>query len=169
MQTIIRLFVLLLATSSLAQRVEFNDPDLTFSFKKPKSWELIDDGYVVKVSPTVADTASIYVSFTYFQSPSAIDYTMLEADTEVPTLIPMNSVDEYNNHPESGEKIKIAKEEGRWSATEVTENGIVYVRRIYHITTYGQRWDIVTNVPKKEENAYHKKLLSIVKSLKVSN
>lgn len=169
MRTIIRLFVLVLATSSMAQRVEFNDPDLTFSFKKPKSWELIDDGYVVKVSPTVADTASIYVSFTYFQSPSAIDYTMLEADTEVPTLIPMNSVDEYNNHPESGEKIKIAKEEGRWSATEVMENGIVYVRRIYHVSTYGQRWDIVSNVPKADVSAYNRTFSRIIKSLKVSN
>ncbi|MEQ9022242.1 MAG: hypothetical protein RLN82_05720, partial [Pseudomonadales bacterium] len=73
MRSIISLLLLsAISFSGFAQRVTFNDPDLTFSFKKPKDWQVFDDGYVVKISPSAQDTANIYFSFTYFESAQPI-------------------------------------------------------------------------------------------------
>ena len=69
MRIIISVIICLYTLSINAQRVEFNDPDLTFSFVKPKEWSLFDDGYRVLVSPSVKDSSNIYFSITYFEKP----------------------------------------------------------------------------------------------------
>ena len=165
--TISFLLILLITFPILAQRVEFEDPDLTFSFKKPKKWELIDDGYVVKVSPSIRDTATVYVSFTYFESPSAIDYSSLEADTDVPVLVPMQSSDEYDDFSESGNPIKIAGEKGSWSEKEITKEGLQLKKRIYGFKKNNQRWKIAVSAPHSSFGSYERLFNRIIKSLKV--
>lgn len=158
----------ILATGLLAQRLNFEDPELTFSIKKPKDWILIDDGYVVKFSPTKKDTANIYITFTYFEAPSAINYEV-EMDTDVPVVIPFGQSDEYGVIPNDGNKIKIAGEEGSWSETNVESNGTIFTRRIYHFTQYGQRWDIVTNAPESEMKKYQRYFKKVIKSLRTES
>lgn len=68
MRNTISLVLLISSFFSFSQRISFEDPDLTFSFKKPKNWEVFDDGYVVKVSPSARDTANIYFAITYFEN-----------------------------------------------------------------------------------------------------
>lgn len=77
------LIMLFLATQCVAQTIVFEDPDLTFSIKKPKKWQVFDDGYVVKLSPSVSDSATLYVSLTYFEAPKVYDlFDSFEGDSK---------------------------------------------------------------------------------------
>ncbi len=86
MRITISLFLLTTTLVSFSQRVSFEDPDLTFSFKKPKNWQVFDDGYVVKVSPSAKDSATVYFTLTYFEYAQPIG--------ALPTAKPANHSDE---------------------------------------------------------------------------
>lgn len=90
LRTISLLIVIhLTAAYSQAQKTTIEDPDITFSFKKPKGWTLKDDGYYLNLYAPAADTDSLdYISFTYYELPSgtteANEVMLQRADTKEP-------------------------------------------------------------------------------------
>lgn len=130
MRNTISLLLFLLSFYALGQRVSFEDPDLTFSFKKPKNWHVFDDGYVVKVAPSVKDSASTYFSITYFEDAQP------SRDIQF-----ADSIDSTSN-PCLG-KTKIAGVLTKY-CVETTSNAI---QTQYHFTKYGQRFELVTLQP----------------------
>ena len=55
---------------SFSQRVSFNDPDLSFSFKKPSKWELVDDGFNISMYPRNPVEEIQQINITYFEAAS---------------------------------------------------------------------------------------------------
>ncbi|WP_436517442.1 hypothetical protein [Ekhidna sp. To15] len=128
MRITISLFLLVSTLFSFSQRVTFEDPDLTFSFKKPKNWEVFDDGYLVKVSPSSKDSADIYFTITYFENAQPFG--------ELPSA-------------ERADKTKDA------DFTETKIDGVIakqrekmngeYILHAYSFMKYGQRFEIKTS------------------------
>lgn len=143
---------LLLIFSSLftfSQRVSFEDPDLTFSFKKPKSWQVFDDGYVVKVSPSARDSANTYFTITYFEN--AQPYGLL------PTATPASSTKaaDFNT-------VKIAGE----SAKQFEESAKNEYLNKYQFTKYGQRFEIKTSSTYPKANRTFRKIIRSIRIVK---
>ncbi|SNT12897.1 hypothetical protein SAMN05421640_2408 [Ekhidna lutea] len=149
MRSIISLLILSISFGLLAQRVAFEDPDLSFSFKKPKGWEVVDDGYVVKVSPSIADTSTTCFAITYFESPKPVGDIPLDLQLQI----------DSTETPTS--KTKIAGEEANWFE-ETSEN---FISRHYTFFKFNQRFEITIKYP--IESKYDKKLKSIIRSIKV--
>lgn len=147
MRIITSLLIFSISLASYCQRVEFKDPDLTFSFKKPKGWEVFDDGYVVKVSPSAQDSASIYFSITYFEN--------AEPYGSFPTVQPAD-----DNFEPSTETLQIAKE----TADLRKKNENDWQIRLYSFMKYGQRFEIKTvSSSEVHEPSFQK----IIRSIKI--
>jgi hypothetical protein len=54
----------------VAQRVSFDDPDLTFSFKKSKKWKMVDDGLNISIYPKKPTEEIQQINITYFENAS---------------------------------------------------------------------------------------------------
>lgn len=149
MRIIISLTLLWFTVSAPAQRITFQDPDLTFSIKKPKSWEVFDDGYVVKVSPSMQDTASTYFSITYFEGAQPYGEVLFEEQLQLDIKpIPIG-------------KAKIAGEPASYFETTDERS----LTRMYRFTKYDQRFELVTKSPISSEHS--RQLSSLVRSVKV--
>ncbi|WP_420575856.1 hypothetical protein [Ekhidna sp.] len=68
-----------------SQRVSFNDPDLSFSFKKPSKWELVDDGFNISMYPKKPVEEIQQINITYFEAASEESF-----DT-----VPLNKIIEF--------------------------------------------------------------------------
>ncbi|WP_370089800.1 hypothetical protein [Ekhidna sp.] len=150
MRIIISLTLLLLIVSASAQRVTFDDPDLTFSIKKPKGWEVFDDGYVVKVSPSMQDTASTYFSITYFEGAQPYGEIIFEEQLQL------------DIKPAPTGKTKIAGEPASYFEAIDEKSATI----IYTFSKYNQRFELVTKSPITSEHS--RQLNSLVRSVKVS-
>lgn len=149
MRISISLILLIVSIPTFSQRVTFEDPDLTFSFKKPKKWQVFDDGYVVKVSPSAKDSAQVYFTITYFENAQPVGL--------FPSAQPANSVEEV-----IFEKIKIDGEYARRS--EKSENDTH--QQHYTFMKYGQRFEINTSAQSEETNRIFRK---IIRSIQIKN
>lgn len=152
MRIIISLALFFMVLSVPAQRVSFDDPDLTFSFKKPKGWQVFDDGYVVKVAPSESDTAIIYFSITYFEDARP------KSETDLDFLH-----DGSNDESRPTQPIKIAGTDGQFFFEEKANS----VSAEYYFKKLGQRFEIFTLHP-SEDREMEKTLRKIVRSVKVN-
>ena len=119
------LSILLILSSSIAfaQRVEFNDPDLTFSFVKPTEWTL-HDGPTIFVLPEneQANEPITFFSITYFEGPSQTElnegiFDAVEVEPSIPS-----DLKEFN--PDKTGRIYIANETALWVSYFHTQNKI---------------------------------------------
>lgn len=153
MRNIISLTFLFLSLASFSQRVSFEDPDLTFSFKKPKNWEVFDDGYVVKASPSAQDTASIYFSITYFE------------DAQPPGMNPFENENEKNSSIDFQKWIrKIAGEKAEYRI-ESSDNS---VETLYRFKWDDQRFELTTKQPSPAKNPQNSEVFNrIIRSIRI--
>lgn len=152
------LFLLFLTTTitSLAQRISFEDPDLTFSFKKPNDWQVFDDGYAVKVSPSPKDTTNTYFSITYFEDAQPFGIFPLTDGLE--------SADGPKKKPISY-RGKIAGENAKYLETR-TGNSI---QTIYLFYKFGQRFQVITKEPLNGEDKKNERVFNrMIRSIRVS-
>ena len=149
MRNTISLFLLLSALSTFAQRVSFEDPDLTFSFKKPKNWQVFDDGYVVKVSPSAADSATIYFTITYFENAQPFGLFSNARPADSPKVLDF-------------ETIKIA---GKEAKVRKWVEGKAYLHA-YTFRKYGQHFQLKTATLDPQNQRIFRR---IIKSIKVEN
>ena len=165
MRSIISLLVLLSAVGLNAQRIYFEDPGLKFSFKKPKNWVVTDDGYVIKVSPFMRDTAHTFITMTYFDYPepsSNEDGTFFSVIT-----IESEAKEEFKDHMWSDDHVVICDKKVLWKRAMVSKDDVLLERRFYDFDLDRKNWEIVTSVPKADDKRYRKKLLSIIKSFRI--
>ena len=154
MRSTISIVFLLLITSLSAQRITFNDPDLSFSFKKPKNWQVFDDGLVVKVSPSATDSAHTYFSITYFEDAEPFGgFPSVESQPGTPS----EDLTPYSK--------KIAGKEANYQRVRGSnEQSATYV---FH--TFGQRFRIMTVQPLPEDAGITQAFNRMIRSLKVTD
>lgn len=164
MRSLISFIFFLLLLTGYAQRIEFEDPDLTWSFKQPKSWVLVDDGYVVKVSPSMQDTATTYLTITYFESPKPTKQLMTdELEAYSVSQIPLKETN-------YGEEIKIGSMLATMNAsTSLMDDDSFHVQKIYRFNHLGQQWEIVTSALERDEKRLDKKYLRLMRTLQISD
>ena len=150
MRIIISLLLIFSTILTFSQRVSFEDPDLTFSFKKPKSWQVFDDGYVVKVSPSVADSASIYFTITYFENAQPFG--------SWPTATPASKTSENTDFT----TVKIAGENARKFEESIESLSL----NRYQFTKYGQQFVLKTSSTSPKTNRIFRKIIRSIKILK---
>ncbi|MEO9482065.1 MAG: hypothetical protein ABJG47_01380 [Ekhidna sp.] len=148
MRIIISLIFLLVTLTSFSQRISFEDPDLVFSFEKPKKWEVFDDGYVVKVSPSEKDTASTYFTITYFEDAESFGF--------FPRTEPA-----INPHDIASPKINIDGE----VASLVEKKQDNSFLNTYTFQKYGQRFEIKTLAASPKTKRIFRK---IIRSLRIT-
>ena len=160
MRSIISLLAFFFSVSiAISQRVSFDDPDLTFSFKKPKDWQLFDDGYYVKLSPSVEDTAHTYFTITYFETPKPIG-----SYNEVPQA---ELTDQTTSQPSDKKKVKIGQYHlSTWTSSFDLKDQSCLLRK-YQFDHLGQSWEIVTSSPKSNTQKLDKLYKRIIKSLRI--
>ena len=156
------LIILVSALTSFGQRVAFEDPDLTFSFKKPKHWELFDDGLVVKISPSKRDSASIYMTLTYYEDAIPID------GQENALLVKPNEAAEAIPELPTSNEVKIGKYMLKTGSKQTLIDGESYLYQRYVFKNYEQRWEIITSRPEEEQEQYSKVFQRVIKSLKIT-
>jgi len=165
MRLSISFFVLMYSMNGLAQRVSFEDPGLTFSFKKPKDWVVVDDGYEIKVSPFMRDTSHTYLTMTYFEYPEPIsndDGTYFSTVT-----IESDNKEEFKDHMWSDDHLLICEKKVLWKRAMVSQNDVLIEKRYYDFDIDRKNWEMVTSIPDKDFKTYHKKFLSIIKSFRI--
>lgn len=152
MRNTISLLLILISISALSQRVSFDDPDLTFSFKKPKNWQVFDDGYYVKVSPSVTDSSSTYFTITYFENPEPYgnDLSLGLGDP--------NSVDNLEIASFTIVKETVKLEELVEANSKQTT---------YFFSKYGQNFVVKTSVPKDQKKT-NRLILKMIRSILVT-
>ncbi|MEO1254798.1 MAG: hypothetical protein AAFY41_07935 [Bacteroidota bacterium] len=143
--------LIIISVACFSQRVYFEDPDLTFSFKKPKNWQVFDNGYVVKVAPSVSDSAHTYFSITYFESPKPWGEWGFETtpNTDIKT--------ERSN-------LKIASENATYK-TDDTEGMII---RNYSFNKYNQRFEIIVSAKRQSFKKLNRVYKRIIRSTRVN-
>jgi len=152
----IALISLLFALDIHAQRITFEDPGLTFSLKKPKGWEVFDNGYVVLISPSAKDTATTFFSITYFEDAKPIGDSYVESD-----LIQVQEQKPKNLQPNP---FRIAKEESAFKEESIDE----YLRTTYTFTKFDQQFFIITNQVSATDNKRQINFRRMLKSIRVS-
>ena len=141
MKTLTALILVGFFFTASAQRVKFQDPDLKFSFRKPKSWQTFDNQYVIKISPSAKDTSTIYLCSTYFAPPMPMDGILNE---DISALLPTASVaNRFADISESNEYIRLFKRKVKWKSKTVDH--ILF--KFYQTTYLGQKWEVVTAAP----------------------
>ncbi|MEP0986584.1 hypothetical protein [Ekhidna sp.] len=150
MRIIISFFVLISAFLSFSQRVSFEDPDLTFSFKKPKSWQVIDTGYEVKVFPSVKDSSSTYLIITYFEDAQPFGAFNIGQSAKTQELV--KTLD-----------FKIAKVSAKYS-TQISEGLLKTNYRFYKL---GQRFELRTSHLQMNNRKAARALKRMIRSIRV--
>lgn len=148
MRITISLILLFSCFFAFSQRVSFEDPDLTFSFVKPKKWEVFDDGYVVKVSPSAQDSASTYFTITYFE------------DAQSFGLFP--NAGTKNKISNSSSKIKIDGEPAKAEIKMINGSH----KGSYTFMKYGQRFELKTATTQKRQNRVFRKIIRSIRITK---
>ena len=153
----------------LAQRVTFKDPDLTFSFKKPKDWVVYDNGYIVKVfPPTHAKDTSTYFTITYFEAPVP-SQNIVGADG-VEVAIEQDPLDssrfEIMSEKSSG-TMKIAKAQATWQLYTHQQGETEKRTMIYQFKMYNQRFELETSSPKVQYKSFESAFRKIISSIRV--
>ena len=165
MRSLTSLFIILCCFSSFGQRMTFEDPGLTFSFKKPKDWVVVDDGYEIKVSPFMRDTAHTYLSMTYFDYPEPISN---EAGTHFAVItIESDTKQEFKDHMWSDDHIVICEKRVLWKRSMISKNDVLIERRFYDFDLERKNWEMVTSIPEKDLKTYQKKFAAIIKSFRI--
>ena len=160
MRIITSLLLVSCISSINAQRVKFQDPELRFSFKKPSSWEIFDNGYIIKASPSVKDTSTIYLTITYFTPPKPMEGL---SEEDLATLIPESSVaTQFQDFPDSKQFIRLFNRKVKWKVAQHNDLEL----RFYGVTHLEERWEVVASAPKSRYSYYHEAFHKMVKSLK---
>ncbi len=149
MKNIISLLLFFTSIGCFSQRLSFDDPDLTFSFKKPKRWEVFDDGYLVKISPSTLDSADTFFSFTYFEDAKPFD-GMGSA---------LGSTNDLKKH-----SIKIDKVQASYTISQNAKKEI----REYQFYKKGQRFVVKTGKI-MENKSTSRSLEKLVKSIRITD
>lgn len=149
-----------------SQQVSFNDPDLTFSFKKPKNWKVFDDGYVIKVSPSAADTSTIYLSLTYFSSPKPMGgYVSGESPESLKNVSLTTNIESQT--AKHGPSEKIMGQEVQSKEYIQNQDGENLNIRVYTFQEANQQWEILTSAPKDERKKSNKEFRKIMRTLRI--
>ncbi|WP_425392530.1 hypothetical protein [Ekhidna sp.] len=161
MRTIISLLLLFVFHFfAVGQRVSYDDPDLTFSFKKPKNWEVFDNGYVVKLSPSVHDTSNTYFTITYFEDASPLGVSkapeIMQPEDYTVTELPTPNV------------VEVGKYELQTGTTRAIIHQESYHQQRYLFNNYNQRWEIITSAPESEKKKYEVIFKRVIKSLRIT-
>ena len=149
MRSITSWILICISISCFSQRVSFNDPDLTFSFKKPKNWEIFDDGYLVKASPSALDSANTFFSITYFEDAQPFDGLGLASNS--------------GNATTDRKSIKIDKVKATYFIKKEDGDEV----KQYQFYKKGQRFSVVTKYPMSDKTP-SRKLLKMVKSIRIT-
>jgi hypothetical protein len=151
MRLIIKLvFLFLFISQAFSQRLFFHDPDLSFSFKKPKKWKVIDDGYVVKVMPSLQDSAKTYLTLTYFEDAQ-----------------PFGGLTENDESPNDAGQIfkKAIAGEKTFLKADTIHSSLI---RTFTFEKYGQRFELIIHHPLNIDKSVKRKLDAIIYSIRVS-
>ena len=165
MRTIISVLVLLYAFTSLSQRVSFEDPGLAFSFFKPKDWVMVDDGYYIKISPVMRDTANTYLTITYFEPPvpesnaAGTHFTVIEVDSP--------AKNEFASYMHSEDGVSILGFDVRPKRSLTEKQDIPLERRFYDFYRQNKNWEIITSAHADEFNKYNRTFKKILKSIRI--
>lgn len=160
------ILLLLFSLNAIAQRVEFKDPDLTFSFVKPVDWKVQDD-LVVKVVPNNQsfENATTFFSITYFEAPEQTEESDILLQTEETSPAIPNDLKEFN--PSDIGRIYIANESALWASYYHTQNGVRVKAISYMFMKMGQRFEIKVSAPKSEFEKFETLFNSILSSISV--
>ncbi len=165
MRTTINLVVLLYSFTLLSQRVSFEDPNLTFSFFKPKNWIVVDDGYYIKVSPAMRDTAFTYLTITYFDPPEpssnsdGTHFAVVELETP--------AKNEFASYMLMEDGVNILGFDVRPKRSLIEKNDLPLERRFYDFYRQNKNWEIITSAHADEFGKYNRTFNRILKSIRI--
>ncbi|MEM6643755.1 MAG: hypothetical protein AAF616_12310 [Bacteroidota bacterium] len=162
MRNSISLSLLCIVLFSCAKKLAFEDPDLTFTLRSPPKWILVDDGFVAKIAPSFEDTASTYVTVTYFEHPTAAG-NYLKADSQVKGI---NLAKERGGDKDS--LIILDTEVAGSKSSKTLQNKALEITR-YDFYVDGKDWQIQTSVPQHNAASLNRQFEKIITSFKVKN
>ena len=166
MRTTISLLILLCSLPVFCQRISFEDPGLTFSFKKPKNWVLVDDGYEIRVSPFMRDTAHTFLTMTYFDYPEPISN---DVGTHFVITIESETKEDFKDHMWSDDHMVICKKKVLWKKRLFSSSDVLIEQRFYDFDLQQKNWEIVTSVPSEEFKKYQRKFKGIIRSFRIDS
>ncbi|MFK7953875.1 MAG: hypothetical protein AB8B73_13600 [Ekhidna sp.] len=158
------LLLLIGSFMSSAQRIEFEDPDLTFSFVKPQDW-IVKDGLTVFVTPNdeSIEEPNTFFSITYFEEPipTEANENVFDANEMEPS-IPSGLI-EFN--PSKAGKKYIANEVAMWASYYHTQSGKRLKVISYVFMKLNQRFEISISAPLNSFDELESQFQSILESL----
>ena len=167
MRISISISILIVTISAFGQRVIFEDPELTFSFKKPKDWVMLDDGYEIKIAPVMADIHQTYLTVTYYDYPEP---TSNGAGTHFSILtIESDTKEEFKDILWSNDHVLICGKKVLWKKSLSSTNDVLIEKRFYDFDLDKKNWELVTSIPTKDQKKYHRKFISIIKSFRIED
>ncbi len=149
MRSTISLLLISISIVGFSQRVSFEDPDLTFSFKKPKTWQVFDDGYSVKVAPSASDSSHTFLSITYFEDAR-----------------PLGGIGSFSKSTGRQATTYTRKIDGVAATFEIHKTKNIE-KRIYHFYKYNQRFEVITSLPGKTALRNHRTIKNIIRSIRI--
>ena len=151
---------------SSAQRVEFKDPDLTFSFIKPDNW-MMNDGLTVFVIPDDEsfENPSIFFSITYFESP--ISEEVSENIFHVNEIESSISSDLLEFDPYEEGKEYIADEVAMWTSYFHTQADVRLKAVSYIFMKLDQRFEVTISAPVTKYDEFEPQFQSMLKSISI--
>lgn len=161
-------FLILSSFNAFSQRVEFNDPDLTFGFVKPTGWKVKDDLVVMMVPADQSfESSSTFFSITYFEEPEQPEGSDLPLEkSEIEPSIPLD-LKEFKAS-EIG-RIYIANEVALWASYYHTQNGKRIKAISYVFKKLNQRFEITISAPLDFFDKRNEDLQKIISSINISN
>lgn len=165
MRITISLFVFCCSLCSFSQRMTFEDPGLTFSLKKPKHWVMVDDGYEIKYSPLMRDTAYTYLTLTYFEHPQPISND--EGSFVTQLTIESDNKEAFKHHIWSDRHMKIANKKVKWKRSVITKDDILIEKRFYDFDLDKKNWEIVVAAPCDDFKKYFRQFKRIINSFRL--
>ncbi len=167
MRILTSLLIVLCALSAFCQRVSFEDPGLTFSFKKPRDWVMVDDGYEIRVSPFMRDTAHTFLTMTYFDYPEPISN---DVGTHFSVItIESDTKEQFKDHMWSDEHLVIHGKKVLLKKRLITSNDLLLEQRFYDFDFQQKNWEMVTSVPSEDFKKYQRKFERILRSFRIEN
>ena len=163
MRSIISLLALLAASFCIAQRISFEDPQLTFSIKKPKNWEVIDNGYVIKLTPSHQDSTTTFITFTYFEQATPFE----ESGFDGPQLVIEEDFNQLYEAPLGDKKTKILGRRVTYRSTTILIEQLLVEKRLYAFALNGLDWEIISSCKQASAGDYDRIFSRIARSLRI--
>ena len=128
---------------------------------------MVDDGYEIRVSPFMRDTAHTFLTMTYFDYPEPISN---DVGTHFSVItIESDTKEQFKDHMWSDEHLVIQGKKVLLKKRLITSNDLLLEQRFYDFDFQQKNWEMVTSVPSEDFKKYQRKFERILRSFRIEN